>query len=381
MGAILKVLILTPSVRPLGARRSLVELVRHLPTDVEPLVICPAKSGIYLELQELGVSVEHVPHGAWRKLGGRLTSVCRQVPAIGKIVGRFQPDAAHANEFHIVPQAFLGGKKKIPVCGHVRLSITPRQIRNYHLGDCRRIAVVSRAVGALFHETPMEPRVRVVYNGVDTSSISPDGEIHPEITAWLDSLGEPRPLVAGLLGLVSERKNQLVAVEALSQALDRGARVALLLAGDAFRGSVEYGDRLKKRLAEDERLARHVKWLPFQEDVALLYRALDVNLLISSQEGFGRTIIEAGAAARPSIGTRIGGIPELIDAGETGWLVDEGDADALAKILASAASQQDGIKKMGHAARQRVEANFTIDAHVKRMVEIWGECAEHLPCL
>lgn len=120
----------------------------------------------------------------------------------------------------------------------------------------------------------------------------------------------------GLLGLVSERKNQLVAAEAVALTAARGADVRLLLAGDSFKDSTDYGERLRERLAADDLRDRAV-WLPFQKDAAALYRSMDINLLISGEEGFGRTIIEAGAAGRPSIGARIGGIPEIIEEGRT----------------------------------------------------------------
>ena len=370
----MRLLILTPSVRPLGARRSLVELVRNLPPHVHPLAVCPGKTGIYEEFQVLGVQTAFAPMGAWRKAAGRATALFRQLPRLRRIVGKFRPDLLHANEYHIVPQAVYGGKGR-PVCGHVRLSISPRHIRNYHLADCRRVIAVSEAVKDLFHDSPVFDRVRVVYNGVDVGAVGPEGPPHPEAAEWVASFGESAPLVCGLFGLVSERKNQLVAAEAVARANARGARVALLLAGDAFKGSLGYGEELAKRVGQDD-LKGRVLWLPFQKDAAALYRSIDVNLLISSEEGFGRTIIEASAAERPSIGTRIGGIPELIREGETGWLVEEGNVEELAARLVDLSSGRSRIREAGLAARKHTEDRFTVQAHVRNVVDVWQECLE-----
>lgn len=352
----------------------MVELVRSLPSDFSPLVVCPSPDGIYLELKELGVDCAIAPHGAWRKLGGRLTVLFRQLPALRRLVRSFKPDLIHANEFHIIPQAFASSESKCPVTGHVRLAITPRQVRNYHLDRCQGIATVSQAVKELIPESSLSERIQVVYNGVDVGKVGEEGPIPGEIAQWIESLGEPRPLIAGLFGLVSERKNQAVAVEAIRLARARGARVALLLAGDPFKGSMAYGDNLREILKSGD-LRGNVLWLPFQKDVPGLYRGIDLNLLISGEEGFGRTIIEAGAAGKPSIGSRIGGIPELIRGGETGWLVEKGNAEDLAERLVALSANRDVLARCGAAARDHVTANFTIEAHTRAMIAFWERAA------
>ena len=366
----MRVIFLTPSVRPLGARRSLLEMLANLPKLVEPLVICPALEGIALEIRGLGVPVAIAPQGAWRKVGGRLTAIFRQIPEIRRQVARFSPHLLHSNEYHCIPQGLAGTQGKLPVFGHVRLSVTHRQLKNYEIGACRRVVCVSKAVQNLFEGTPVAPITRVVYNGVSLEKMQP-GPPHPQV--W-EKLGDstPKPLVVGLLGLVSERKNQLVAAEAVAKARKLGADVRILFAGDAFQSSEAYGALLRQRLAQPD-LRDCSIWLPFQSDVAALYRSIDVNLLISNDEGFGRTIIEAGSLARPSVGTWVGGIPELIEDGRTGWLVDEGDVDGLAQVLLSAYNDRPLVKERGDAMRRSVEENFTIQAHVRRMIEVWEE--------
>lgn len=372
----MKVLLLTPSVRPLGARRSLVELVRHLPPTVTPHVVCPSPEGIYLELKDLGVSVGLAPQGAWRKFTGRGTALFRQLPRIRAQIRSFGPDVIHANEFHIVPQAFFAAGKEVPISAHIRLSITARQFRNYHISRVRRLVTVSSAVKDLLAGTGMEDRIRVIYNGVNVEGLREAAAPLPRVASW--RAGARPPLVVGLFGLVSSRKNQLVAAEAVARANARGGNVGILFAGDAHKSSLPYGEELQKRLARPDLRDRAI-WVPFQRDIAALYHSIDLNLLVSSEEGFGRTIIEAGAAGRPSVGTRIGGIPELIRDGETGWLIGEGDADALAGVLLEACRDRERLHSMGAAARHLVEEQFTIEAHIRRMVALWEECRAEGP--
>ncbi len=355
----MRVLYLSPSNRLLGARQSLVDLVTHLPKEIEPLVVCPGEGELHRVLLERGIAVEAIPHFAWRKLVGRVRSQLQQVPALRRLVARFRPDIIHANEYHAAPQALAAARGRVPVIAHVRNTLPAGHGAKYLLGQCARVLIVSEAIQPTLGHTVSADRVRVVYNGVDVSRFTP-----AVARETLQSVEWPATaLVAGLFGLVSERKNQLVAAEAVALAASRGADVRLLLAGDAFKSSLAYGEALRARIARLD-LRDRVVWLPFQSDVAALYRACDVNLLVSGEEGFGRTIIEAGACGLPSIGARTGGIPEIIVEGETGWLVPPGDAEALAKALTNAAGEREDLKRHGDAARRRVGEKFALAAMV-----------------
>lgn len=343
------------------------------------MVACPSEEGLARELDHAGIPIRVIPHGAWRKIGGRATAVVRQIPALRAAVQAFRPDIVHANEFHSTPAAVYSAQCRTRtktaqpvVTSHVRLTITPRQVRNYHLARATRIAAVSEACKNLFDGTGLEERVRVIYNGVDVSHLA-DAESERGLRAqfgWNDE-----DLVTGLFGLVSPRKNQRVAVEAVAAARKRGAPVHLLLAGDAFRATVEYGEELRKRIEADD-VRDAVQWLPFQKDVRPLYGAIDLNLLISSEEGFGRTIIEAGAIGKPSVGARTGGIPELIADRKSGWLIEEGSVEALADVLVEACQQRETLRRMGESAREAVRERFTIEAHVEGMIAFWQGALE-----
>lgn len=370
----MRILILSPSGRLLGARQSLVDLATHLPNGVEVLVVSPNRGEMWGRLNAAGVPVEVVPHHPWRKVAGWIGAQLVQMPRLRELARRFRPDLIHANEFHSCPQATRVSRTLgCPATGHVRLTITPRQIRNYGLGSCSRIVCVSAAVSHLFAGSGLESRTRVVHNGIDVSRFRavPDARVPLAETAlWPETA-----LVVGLLGLVSERKNQLLAAEAVSLAIQKGADVRLLLAGDAFKSSLGYGEDLKARLARPDLHGRAV-WVPFREDVAGLYGACDLNMLISSEEGFGRTIVEAGAAGRPSIGSARGGIPELIEEGASGWIVRELTPSAVAQVLVEAYRNRAEVLRRGAAARSRVESMFSIEACVRGTLEVWREAIQ-----
>ncbi len=86
------------------------------------------------------------------------------------------------------------------------------------------------------------------------------------------------------------------------------------------------------------------------------------------------TVIEANMLARPAIGTRIGGIPEIIVPGKTGWLIDVGDADALASCMEEAWNMPEAeYAAMRESCREFAMENFSPESHYKRLMEIYED--------
>ena len=372
------VLFLTPSVRLLGARQSLLALVSHLPSHYFPHIIASGTGPFTETLSERGVPFTVIPHFPWRKFTGRVQAHLFQLPALRRAGRALSPTIIHCNEFHSAPQGLWLGRALrdsrnpagVPVTVHLRNALTTRQIRNYLLPRAAGLVAVSESIRTCFEPLGMGNQLRVIYNGIELSF----GTTEPTAASSLrGELGwSPEDFVVGLLGLVSPRKAQLVLAEAVARANARGGRIKLLLAGDAFESSLEYGAALRERLAQPD-LAPHAHWLPFQKNVEPVYRAMDLNALISTEEGFGRTIIEAGAYGIPSVGSRIGGIPEIIVEGETGWLVNESDVAAVTEVLLSASADRAELHRRGAAARGRVQREFTLQGTVDRLVEYWEE--------
>ena len=93
----------------------------------------------------------------------------------------------------------------------------------------------------------------------------------------------------------------------------------------------------------------------------------------SRVEPFGNVAVEAGAAGLAVVATRVGGIPEIVDDGTTGVLVEPGDgrglADAVAGLIADAARRE----RLGAAARLRATAHFSLHTHAARMMDLYDQ--------
>jgi glycosyltransferase involved in cell wall biosynthesis len=142
---------------------------------------------------------------------------------------------------------------------------------------------------------------------------------------------------------------------ALSGLLDRGVDAYLCLVGDG-----PDRDQLE-RYAHELGIVRRCLFVGYQEDVGRFYQAMDALVLPSSNEGTPVSVIEALAAARPAVATRVGGIPDVIRSDVDGFLVDVGDTDALADRLEVLARDPALRAEMGAEGRARVIERYAVE--------------------
>jgi glycosyltransferase involved in cell wall biosynthesis len=178
--------------------------------------------------------------------------------------------------------------------------------------------------------------------------------------------GAERRLIC--VGRLCEQKGQLLLIDAARQLSERGTKFELVLAGDGeMRGELE---TLIARY-ELQDVVRITGWISSDRvrDELLAARAL---VLPSFAEGLPVVIMEAMALRRPVISTFVAGIPELIDAGEHGWLVPAGDAEALASAMQTCLdAPPETITRMGNAARARVVERHDVDKEASKLADLF----------
>jgi len=163
------------------------------------------------------------------------------------------------------------------------------------------------------------------------------------------------PFVIGWVGRMTAVKRTDVVVRVLGKLVERGVDARLLLVGDGpDRDDLE-------RYAHELGVVRRCLFLGYQDDVARWYNAIDALLLPSVNEGTPVSVIEALAAERPAVATKVGGTPDVIRDGVDGFLVDPADGDALAARLAELAGDPQRRSEMGAAGRARVLERYAVD--------------------
>ncbi|HUT59388.1 MAG TPA: glycosyltransferase [Phycisphaerae bacterium] len=230
-----------------------------------------------------------------------------------------------------------------------------------------RVLAVSKITARFLAEAGLGPdQIAVVYNAVDVEGLQQQaaqpGPDMPQRRA-----GE---VVFVHVAAIAPHKGQDIAIRALSK-LPAGAGAQLWFCGDVGQGGDrQYLDDLK-RLVDEQGLAERVHFLGWREDVPRLMEAADVCILPSRyhHESFGMVLAEAMALGKPCIGSRRGGIPEVIEVGVTGLLC-EPDTESLASAMRKMVESEVLRASMGAAGRRRVEEVFNLGRQSDEIREV-----------
>lgn len=135
------------------------------------------------------------------------------------------------------------------------------------------------------------------------------------------------------------------------------------------RGTAELHVVTRTELTREEGVFPHYGMQPNAPELIELYRSADVFVLPSLAEAFGHVVVEAGASGLPAIVSNVGGMPEIIAEGETGYVINPGDSAALRGHLERLAADAGLRERMSRAARQRVETRFNGQLNAARTIE------------
>jgi glycosyltransferase involved in cell wall biosynthesis len=222
-----------------------------------------------------------------------------------------------------------------------------------------RVVAISTAVSDVLQA--WEPQVKPVRIPSVASLQTPD----PQRLAAL-RLAHPGPLRIGQVGaLVDHHKGQRVLFDALRLAPSLADCPVLLI------GAGEDEAALRREAAD----LPQVVFTGFVDNVADHLAALDLFVFPSREEGLGSVLIDAMAQGLPIVASRVGGIPELIEDGQTGLLVPPGDAPALAAALMRLAGDPALRARLGATARQAAAAH-TPEAMAKAYAALYHHIAE-----
>lgn len=171
------------------------------------------------------------------------------------------------------------------------------------------------------------------------------------------------PIVLVLARLRYEKGVDVLIRAAEGFGASSGGEVCLVVVGA---GPEE--DRLRSAAA-----GLNVRFVGHQHDIASWLHAADVVVAPSRREAFGMSVAEAMACGKPVVASRVGGLPEVVDDGVTGLLVDPGDPRKLADAVRSLLEDRDLRTRMGRAGRDRFQTSFTRQVTTDRMVSLWKE--------
>ncbi len=249
--------------------------------------------------------------------------------------------------------------KRIVVTEHTDFDIrrnrrlTKRTKKSFLRADY--VTVIHRMLYDYFVEDLNCPlnKIEIIYNGVDSKVFYPNRSNG----SYRAQLGvDKKKYLLGWIGRFHRDKDidtLLHSIALLSN--DVRGEIQVIVVGDGE--GRENATKLLKKLNLDS----CIKILGVRQDIPELMRNLDVLLLTSSTEGVPMVILEAMSSGVPCISTSVGGISEVINDGENGWLVPPKDPVALSECITSVLSDEERLKGAGISARKSVVERFDVN--------------------
>jgi len=194
-------------------------------------------------------------------------------------------------------------------------------------------------------------KAKVIYYGIEPDTFSqPRVDLRKE---WALN----GSAIIGSIGRLEPRKGHDCLIEAMPQICKAVPNALLLIAGHDSWG---YGVTLRRRI-DELGLKDRVRLIGFQNDVVSFLNTLDVFALATKSEGFGQVVIEAMAAGKPVVTSKIAPLTEIVADGETGLLVESGSPQSFASAIAQLLIDPMERHRMGARGQERVTKCFTAE--------------------
>jgi sugar transferase (PEP-CTERM/EpsH1 system associated) len=349
---------------PGGAEKMLISLVENLEPGQYRSIICLLKEGwLSAQLQQRGFTTLILPQRQGLDLHWLRQCV--------RLIRQHRVDLLHAHEFTMNTFGSLAAWLcRVPI-------VTTVHGKRYYADKWqRRLAYrfVARHAASMVAVSEdikrfLTERVRVrterlatVYNGIDTKAYAPSE----------DGIRIREELEIARTALVIGTVGNLYAVKGHTYLLKAAARVVRILPEAVF---LIIGRGALLDLLQDEARAlgidTHVRFLGFREDIPALLHSMDLFVLSSLSEGHPLSLLEAMASCKPVVATHVGGIPEVVQHGQTGILVPPGDPERLASEIIGLLLDPQRVQQLGAEGRRRVYETFSLSQMVQRYQQLY----------
>jgi glycosyltransferase involved in cell wall biosynthesis len=246
-----------------------------------------------------------------------------------------------------------------PIIGNVRGNTPHRQHEKWlwPLTNCL-ICNNEKLKSLLVDQYHIPPEhIKMIYNGVDTDFFTPQ--------STGNNSGNP---VILSIGRLAPDKNQETLIDAFRLVLQDHPDAELWLVGDGPRRSF-----LEKRL-QQTLPPRQFSLFPAQVDIRPFLHQATLFALSSVTEALPNVVLEAMATGLPVVATQVGGLPEIVLPGQSGWLVPPREPALMAEAIKQLLADPDRRRSFGKAGRERVERNFSFNVMVRRHEALFDAC-------
>ncbi|MCC5916492.1 MAG: glycosyltransferase family 4 protein [Cryomorphaceae bacterium] len=324
---------------------------------VQQELLCPKDSALHLRWQ-----MESLPFSVAKKCCGFdfrfIRSIARLAKAHPKAIIHLHD--SHAHQMALISAEIFRFKNAMVLHRRVIFKVGTGMLSKwkYHHPLIRIIVAVSKAVAGSLPET-LSNKIQIVYSAVNPPS-EDEGKNWPPEGVHLPS----NAVVWGMVGALSPEKGQHNAIQALSKSNSHNSHLVLIGAG-------KFESELRE-LAKDLKVSSRVHFTGFLPFATRYIRNFDVFLFPSESEGLGTSIMDAMWRRVVVVASNVGGIPELIRHGETGFLYENGDINSFVQQIEIAINNRELKTQITENAFQFIQA-FSPKSMCNKMLDVYRD--------
>ena len=351
-----------------GLENLVLNLVQKLNKTKYDISVCSLspKGKLEEKFNKIGVPVYHI-----EKRRGRDYSLCFR---LANLFMKKRIDIIHSHNpapwLYSCPAAKISGVKAIVHTEHSHLEISQKRLMKTELilsKFTNKIISDAQSVTEFLIEKQgiSSNKIETISNGIDIErfeTIADKNEIKTKLGMNSESL------VLGCIARLEAVKDHASLLEAFAIVARKFPKVVLVLVGD---GSQK--EKLKEKALELG-VKEKVFFLGTRNDAEKIIQIFDLFVLSSLSEGLSLALLEAMAAKKPIVATKVGGNPEIVIDGETGFLVSAQDHYGLAEKISNLLNNPALMLAMGQKGYRRVESNFNIKKMVQDYERVYDRC-------
>lgn len=353
-----------------GAETNLISLLNTLDRDhFYPVVIYNPDSSLekhFINKEGITLLPISLPKFQLKNILSITTAILRLI----HIIIRFKIDVIYFNSifdmkyfniiFHLI---------KIPSIAHIHVDEDDDSLRWAHVANADIVLFPSQSTmnSVLLHSPWLKLlNVDFVHNGIDVNMFYPrnPSTLRQELGFTTDSY----PII-GIVGQVKEIKGQHIFIEACARLKRQGINAHYLIAGRSVSNESNYMKYLKQLVIKSG-LEKNLHFLGFRNDVPVLMSGIDLLVVPSSREPFGRVIIEAMACGTPVVASAVDGIMEIFKEGDGGVFFPLNDLDVLVDKIKAFLSNPHYMREQSTKALELARNKYDQMAHTNKIANI-----------
>jgi glycosyltransferase involved in cell wall biosynthesis len=373
----MKICFISHSSDKFGAERALLELIDALKGKIESYVILPRSGPLVEEFKKRNITYCVLPYRwwvgkkfpIWKRIARIILNLFTWIPITIRIKG-WKCNIVYTNTISVCVGALAAKLLGLPHVWHIHEFGYEGHRLVFDFGEkfslwfmnrfSDAIIINSYAVAKKYQKYFPLSKIKVIYQAVNVPQEINESEVH---------IQKNDKFYCAIAGSLQEGKRQEEAILAINELVRRGINVELLIIG---KGELKYKKYLKDLVAKNH-LTNYVRFLGYIDNPFPYIKAVDVILVCSRYEAFGRVTIEAMKLGKPVIGAKSGGTLELIQEGFNGFLYTPGNYKELAEKITFLYEHPEIARQIGENAKRWANQHFTQEKYGNEVFKILND--------